>query len=113
MSKYNEIFRLKEMLEKANVPFDFTDESFNLGDDYEFVKYHIEYPCSYKGDQVRICSVIQGLGTYGAEDNRLEIMGLLTVEEEKDDCVAGWLTAEDVFERIQKHFANVGKKECC
>ena len=51
-----------------------------------------------------VCSVIEGYGTYGAEDDRLEIMGLLISEEEANDTVAGWLTAEDVFSRIKKHY---------
>lgn len=99
---YTEIFKLKGMLEEANVPFKFTDSSFDLvGSKYRH--YQIEYPCSYReGD--RICSVIQGDGTYGREVNLLEIRGLLTSEEEQDDSVCGWLTAEDVFERIKAHY---------
>ena len=102
---YGEIFRLKEMLEKANIPFVYTDESFDL-DEFSFEKYHIEYPCSYKGNRDRVCSVIQGWGTYGCEQDLLEIMGLLTDEEEAEEygSVKGYLTAKDVFERIQKHY---------
>jgi hypothetical protein len=33
----------------------------------------------------------------------IEIMGLLTVEEKKYDGVKGFLSAEEVFERIRKH----------
>ena len=92
------------MLEKADIPFVFADESCDFGIDLHFEKYHIEYPCSYKKNQDRVCSVVQGYGTYGAENNLLEIMGLLTPEEEKDDTVVGWLTAEEVFERIKHHY---------
>ena len=108
--KYTEIFKLKDLLETTHIPFEFADESFDLGDGLAFEKYHIEYPCSYKENQDRVCSVIQGWGTYGAENNLLEIMGLLTDEEEKDNSVAGWLTAEDVFNRIKKHYER-GKEE--
>lgn len=97
------------MLEKANIPFVFTDETCDFGNDLHFEKYHIEYPCSYKKNCDRVCSVIQGYGTYGAENDLLEIMGLLTDEEEKDDSVAGYLTAKDVFVRINKHYA---KQQC-
>ena len=48
--------------------------------------------------------MIQGYGTYGGKQNLLEIMGLLTPEESKSDCVCGWLTAEDVFARIKAHY---------
>ena len=98
---YSEIFKLKEMLEKANIPFVYTDESFDL-DEFSFEKYHIEYPCSYKNNQDRVCSVIQGWGTYGNEQDLLEIMGLVTDEEV--GSIEGYLTAEDVFKRIQKHY---------
>ncbi len=107
---YSEIFSLKEMLEKTNIPFVFTSESFEL-DEFSFEKYHIEYPCSYKNNQERVCSVIQGWGTYGSEQDLLEIMGLLTDKEEKEyGSVKGYLTAKDVFERIQKHYER-GKEE--
>ena len=97
--KYKEIFRLKKMLEDANIPFDF----FEMNPEArkimpEFEHWHINYPNRNKF----IISVIEGFGTYGEQDDKLEIMGGLT-EEEKEDCdVIGWLTAEEVFERIKK-----------
>ena len=103
--KYTEIFKLKEMLENANIPFVFKDESY-LFEPIGEEKYQIEYPCTFlKGG--RVCSCIQGYGTYGAEQNLLEIMGLLTPEEAEQDSVCGWLTADNVFERIKKHWEGV------
>ena len=55
----------------------------------------------------RVCSVIQGTCTYGGLENKLEIMGLLTEEEAENDSVCGWLTAEDVFQRIKAHWEKV------
>ncbi len=102
MAKYTEIFKLKELLEEAGIPFDFRDDNYvfqHIGEE----RYQIEYPCTYhKGE--RVCSAVQGYGTYGAEQNLLEIMGLLTPEESEQDSVCGWLTAENVFERIKKHW---------
>lgn len=98
--KYKEIFRLKKMLEDAKIPFDF----FELYPDAketmpEFEHWHINYP--NRGDF--IVSVVEGVGTYGEQDDKLEIMGGLTEEEKEEDCnVIGWLTAEEVFERIKK-----------
>lgn len=43
-------------------------------------------------------------GSYGRTDDKLELMGLLTKEESECDEVEGWLTAEDVFNRISKHY---------
>lgn len=34
-------------------------------------------------------------------------MGLLTPEEAEQDSVCGWLTADNVFERIKKHWEGV------
>ena len=92
-TRYKEIFRLQEMLENANIQHMFTNNS--AGDRYESYQISI-----YDENMVRLVSVIQGRGTYGAEDNKLEIMGLLKEGETSDDVV-GWLTAEDVFDRIK------------
>lgn len=92
--KYNEILRLKDMLESAKIPFDFSE--LHGG-------YHIVY--SANGDK-RICSVIEHDSSYGREKDLLEILGLMTKEEleETQDTVLGYLTAEDVFQRIKKHW---------
>lgn len=96
MEKYNEILRLKEMLTKHKIPFDFSE--FHGG-------YHICYPSK---DNV-ICSVIEHDYSYGREKDKLEIQGLLTEQEleETDDTVLGYLTAKNVFARINKHFENL------
>ena len=98
--KYKEIFRLKKMLEDANIPFDFFEmdpEARKIMPEFEH--WHINYPNRNKF----IISVIEGFGTYGEQDDKLEIMGELTEEEKEEDCdVIGWLTAEEVFERIKK-----------
>lgn len=92
--KYNEIFRLKEMLESAKIPFIFSE--LHGG-------YHIVYP-AYDGK--RICSVIEHDRSHGREKDLLEIMGLMTKEEleETQDNVLGYLPAEDVFQRIKNHW---------
>ena len=94
VDNYTEIFRLKKMLEKAKIPFDF---SILHGG------YHIVYTAD---SNKRICSVIEHDGSYGREKDLLEIQGLMTKEEleETQDNVLGYLTAEDVFQRIEKHW---------
>ena len=127
MSKYKEIFKLKEMLEKAEIPYIFIDrfeEDRKLMKNNEYLNEYLkdkeyyqillfndfrevmEYYNTYKvfDNEKRIISIVQGYGTYGEEDDLLEIMGLLTEEEEKIDDVTGYLTAEDVFNRIVKYF---------
>ena len=127
MSKYKEIFKLKEMLEKAEIPYIFFDrfeENRKLMKNNEYLNEYLkdkeyyqillfndfrevmEHYNTYKvfDNEKRIISIVQGYGTYGEEDDLLEIMGLLTEEEEKIDDVTGYLTAEDVFNRIVKYF---------
>lgn len=101
---YGEIFKLHKMLTEAGIPHEFLDESL-------FRKfYHIYYPSADEYERLlgmhsayssKVCSVIEGDGTYGYGDDLLEIRGLLTHEEESADSVCGWLTAENVFERIK------------
>lgn len=100
--KFTEIFRLKKMLEEANIPFQFS-ENFNGG-------FHIVY--SFEGKE--ICSVIEHDFSYGREKDLLEIQGLMTEQEmeEEQDSVLGYLTADNVFERINMHWTSVrGKKQ--
>jgi hypothetical protein len=97
--KYNEILRLKVMMENGKIPFDFHEL---------FGGYRIVYP---EDGLNGICSVIEHDGSYGREQDLLEIMGLLTDKEKKHDDVLGYLTAENVFNRIYGHWiSNGGKK---
>lgn len=86
MAKYNEIVKLHEMLTKADIPHEFTEE---------YGGHHILYSC-----MGYTCSVIEHDYSYGNKRDLLEIMGLLTPEESAQDSVAGYLTADDVFNRI-------------
>lgn len=106
MSKYKEIFKLKKMLEKADIPFEFIE---CFGYDKRLLSaypdimdhYQICYPV-FDPDH-RIISVIGGFGAYGYEHDKLEIMGLFTPWERfEGNTVIGWLTAENVFKRIKK-----------
>ena len=59
-----------------------------------------------------ICSAIETPFSYGHENDRIEISGLLTEEEYRNgDSVQGNLTAEDVFERIKKHWSRESRDE--
>ena len=93
------------MLENENIPFEFMDRSIKEIT-IRYISFQICYPCyNSKNQKIDgggdfICSVIQS----GAKADRLEIMGLLTSEEEELDCVVGGLTAEEVFSRIKNHF---------
>ena len=91
MNKYKEILRLKNMLEKAEIPFEFSEI---------FGGCHITYP----SNKFRVCSVIEHDYSYGNEQDLLEIKGLLTKNEKKCDSVIGYRSAEEVFNRIKKNW---------
>ena len=105
--EYNEIRKLDHMLTQANIPHYFSSHMAG--------GFHITYfgkkgkpkaePGVIQGAGVgAICSAIQTRFSYGSKNDRIEISGLLTDEEYEVDTVAGNLTAEDVFERIKKHW---------
>lgn len=101
--------KLIGMLDKSGIPYERDDDNFltlAYGMPYGGIQ-RIKYP--KKEDFV--CSVVFGYGTYGFESGELEIMGLLTPEEEKFDSVVGYLTAQDVFDRIIKHYKEVSKND--
>lgn len=89
---YMEILKLDKMLTEADIPH--TLDRFMDG-------WQICYPCRMHNSIVM--DAIEHYGSYGNCDDKLEIMGLLIPEEAQWDSVVGWLTAEDVFERIRKH----------
>lgn len=89
--KYKEIFKLKKMLEKEKIPF-------------EFLKFNGTF-----GYQIRLnenCDVIEHKGSYGEEQDLLEIMGAMTEEEMLHDSVLGYLTAKEVFKRFKYCYEN-------
>ena len=102
--KYTEIFRLKEMLEKENIPFEFEK-------DEEYKEYIIRIPKECNKEEC-LMIVYQGEYTYGGRNNLLEICGGTTLEERKEqgEEYLGYLTAENVLERIRYCYLNQTSK---
>ena len=88
---YQEIHTLDKMLSEAKIPH--TVDTFMDG-------WQICYP----SDERRVCDVIEHFGSYGSEDDLLEIMGLCDTE----DVVEGFLTAAECFKRIKEHWKSEG-----
>lgn len=88
------------MLTEARIFHLFHDRFPSEGDLGKYGGYQI---IVFDKDGERMVSAIEGMGTYGAEDDLIEIMGLLTPEEEECDSVRGHLTAQEVFDRIVAH----------
>ena len=96
----NEIKRLHEMLNEANIPHTFTEDMFGNYSLYP------SYQIVIKKDDIRLCDVVYFNGSYGYEEGLLEIMGGLTEEEKEYDEVLGCLTADDVFKRFKYCYEN-------
>lgn len=110
MSKYQEIQRLHAMLTEAGIEHEWIDlnpERPSL----DFLGQKIDWGWQiivYRPDGERLVSAIEGHCTYGAVADRIEIMGLTSKDEGK---VCGWLTAEQVFARIQHWRAEHGTEK--
>lgn len=89
MEKYNEILVLHTMLTEANIP-------------HEIIPFLNGYQICYPSQKDVVCSAIEHDGSYGRDSDLIEIMGLLTEEEEESNSVVGYLTAIEVFRRIFK-----------
>ena len=98
--KYPEIIKLHNMMEEAGTPHTF---------ERDFDGWQLCYPIKRPSEEC-IMDAIQKRGSYGADNDLLEIMGLLTPEEAEEDSVVGYLTAEDVFQRIKKHWESKEKR---
>ena len=97
--KIEEIKKLHEMLTEARI-FHLFHARFRCGGETE--KYGGYQVIVFDKEGERLVSAVEGMGTYGAENDLIEIMGLLTPEEEECDSVVGFLTAQEVFDRIIK-----------
>lgn len=87
-----ECLQLAALCESANIPY----EICKCWDGWQLC-----YPCA--DSNIRVSDAVCHSGSYGHEKGLLEIMGLVN-EEEDGVSVEGWLTAEQVFERWQKHW---------
>lgn len=83
---YTEMIKLELLLQEAKIPYRI---------DYVLGMPSVRY---YGLGKELICDAICHSGSYGHEIGLLEIMGLTR----NDDSVEGWLTSEEVFDRISE-----------
>lgn len=88
--KYEAIFKLRDMLEEAKIPYVAFIPMMN----------------GYKLQFTTQIDAIEHDGSIGHEDDLLEIQGALTRAESNVDSVTGCLTAEEVFERFKYCYNN-------
>ncbi len=82
---------LKNYLDVFEIPYEINDDQF-----MERI-----YLCN---GEFLYLSVIHGRGSYGFDWGLLEIQGLLTDEEMKNDSVLGYLTAIEIANRIDAYW---------
>lgn len=92
---------LHEMLNQANIEHKYIEKG-------ELTEHSARRMIKlYDKDGDEVLSAICHYDSYGFEQFKIEIMGLLTKSEQKHDSVVGWLTAKNVFKRIQKYLNEV------
>lgn len=93
--KYKEILKLHRMLQAANIP-----HTISRNYDGWIVCYPVARPLPHC-----VCDAIEFSGSYGSGQDLLEIMGLHDMKKDDDDLgVVGWLSAQEVFDRIEAHW---------
>lgn len=97
-----EILKLKELLEKNNVPFEF--KSKHMDGDNQKVVYELYYPSSESKFTQMICRQINGLIS-GVTD-RLELLQIYRDEKRTRNILIIDLNAEQVFFRIRRRQKN-------
>lgn len=106
--QYKEIRKLDYLLAQANIPHAFLN---HMTGGFQITYYGAKgkpeaKPGVFMGPGVgAVCSAIETPFSYGHENDRIEISGLLTEEEySSGNSALGNLTAEDVFDRIKAHW---------
>ena len=89
----NEMTKLIEILKKSNIPFKVTS-CWGAPQVWYPNRKHV------------VCDAVCHKFSFGGKDGLLEIMGLVDEEEVGDD-VEGYLTAEEVANRIFEHYHKV------
>lgn len=96
---YGEILRLEKMLTDAGIGH----RMERMADGWR-----LEYPAP---PGKRVCTAVEYTGSYGASIDRLELIGLLNHDERKGkNSMVGWLTAENVFDRIRRDWERRKKR---
>lgn len=100
------ILKLKEMLEKANIPFTFTDKTHDSG--YPVYKIAI---LDRENDKCELCDAMYfdggWHGSYNYKQNKLEVFGAMTKEEyETHEEPIQALTADETFKRFKYCYEN-------
>lgn len=97
--RITELQELAIGLIERGIQFEFRD-CFEGGQIIVYEKTGLPYDIS--GELIRKWDAVCHGGSYGHEVGKLEIMGDLVDKTKTDDSVEGWLTAEEILERVDK-----------
>lgn len=93
-----ELDQLQKYLDEKNIPYERIDEFKDFVcltvERHQIIVYYDEEKT------LRMFDAICHYGSYGYEEGLLEIMG--DIVQSEDDDVEGWLTAQDIIERLEK-----------
>jgi len=103
----NEIFKLRHLLSESDIPFEFYNRCYTLKYNNKFIEsWQIVVP----NMDNKVISIIEGVGTFGYTEDKLEIQGLLTDYEKEFDSVVGGLSADEVLKRINEYNIKINGK---
>ena len=102
--RYAEIFKLAAAMAEHGIEFQVQSVAID-----ELRKVYLWYPDKWQ----RTALIVEGTGTKGAEDGLLELRDGLFYEDECDytETGLGWLTADNILERVLKKEAQKTKRD--
>lgn len=95
MRDLSELNKLEAYLKDHNIPYERDDGALDLNGIFD---RHIIIVYSQSGE--REWDAICQYGSYGGDNGLIEIMG--TIVQNDEDDVEGWLTADDIINRIKE-----------
>ena len=101
-SRLNELNKLEAYLVGMDIPYDRADRDEKLDDRGLIIQTDWHQIIVYDAEGNRVWDAVCHTFSYGNENGLLEIMGDIVDEKEHPDHVEGWLTADEVIQRIEK-----------
>lgn len=93
----SELEKLEAYLNERGIPHERIEEGRTLGERFYAWSQIVVY--DERGE--RQWDVVCHYGSYGYEEGLLEAMGAPIVRASDGDSVVGWLTAQDVIDRLE------------
>ena len=106
MTDLTELNKLEQYLKDHNIEYERFDEDEGIHPSFKYIRTKFgRHQICVPNDKDREWDAICQFGSYGHNSGLLEIMGSI-VRADSGDSVEGYLTADDVIERIEKRNKN-------